>query len=201
MEVIHKINITAEAKFDIVEILGLQEFDWQTFKKTTEKHIADCIPWLDYFRADYIDKDSGKMLKFFFYRVELFGIMQIWNLAGVCEIAHYNEDSEENGQIRAWINTEIYSEMPKITEEWLIKNDWVIWLRVNNILEEATRRDLHNHIVDNTARPSYWTDIIQEVQNAFECERDKKAAWEVALLQSRNYYFRRRERNGKKLTR
>lgn len=204
--IIHKISITAEAKFDIVEILGLQEFNWQTFKKVTEENIAhqakaDCIPWRGYFRADYIDEDSGKILKLFFYRGELFGIMQMWNLAGVCQASNYNDDSEENGQIRAWLKSEIFSKSSIITHEWLVNNEWVIWLRVHDILEKATMRDCQNHIADETARTSYWTDILQEVQNAFKCERDKTAAREVALLQSRNYCFRRRERNGKKLTR
>ena len=88
--IIHKINITVEARFDLDEILGYGKFDWQRFKKEIEEHIArlaksNRIPWYDFFRTDYIEKNSGKQLKLFFYRRELFGIMQIWNLAGIRE--------------------------------------------------------------------------------------------------------------------
>jgi hypothetical protein len=203
--IIHKINITVEARFDLDEILGYGKFDWQRFKKEIEEHIArlaksNRIPWYDFFRTDYIEKNSGKQLKLFFYRRKLFGIMQIWNLAGICEAIDYTDEEEENGQIRAWLKSKIFYKTSTITHEWLVKNDWAIRLRVHDILEKATIRDCQNQLADETARPSYWTDIIQEVKNAFEFERDKKAAREVALLQSRNYNFRRRKKLSKKKT-
>ena len=175
MEVVHKINITVEAKFDIAERVGLETFDWRSFKSETEKYItyqaeAGRIPWWGYFRADYIDEDSGKQLKLFIYRAKAFGLMQTWDLRGVCVADDWTQEAEDDGRVRAWLKTQI-KDIP-------VENDWVIRTRVSKILKNTDK--------------TLWVNVLEEVTNAFECERDKEAAAEVALLQSVYFEFRDR---------
>jgi len=120
--VLHKLSITAEAEFDLSESLGLPQLDKRTLKAEVEEYIigmnkAGRIPWWGYFRADYLDEDSGKLLKLFIYNGGRLGLMQFWDLAGVCLASEWSEEAEEKGLIRLWLRS-------KITD--LIKGDWVV---------------------------------------------------------------------------
>lgn len=58
--VIHKVNITAEAKLDVLYDLNLKGFDWHILKAELEEYItnqseAGRIPWWGYFRVKYLD--------------------------------------------------------------------------------------------------------------------------------------------------
>ena len=69
-EVIHKLNITAEASLDIKECLGDIVFDKRRFKADVEEYIqnmSSILPWWGYFRADYEDDDTER-LKLFIYK-------------------------------------------------------------------------------------------------------------------------------------
>jgi len=119
--IIHKLNITAEAKFDIREVIGLERFDMRTLKSECEEYItrmteAGRIPWWGYFRSDYIDEDSGERLKLFFYKGDRLGLMQAWDLKGVCLAADWSEEAEDDGAVRLWLES-------SITE--FKKGDWV----------------------------------------------------------------------------
>jgi len=192
MEVVHKINITDEAKFDVLECVGLEAFDWRTFKSETEEYLthqakAGRIPWWGYFRADYIDEDSGKRLKLFFYRGKAFALMQTWDLKGVCEADDWTQDLEDDGHIRAWIETTIPPVKEKLTAEWLEKNDWAIRVRVHEILQNTEK--------------TLWVNVLEEVTNAFDDKRDKEAAERLAFLQSVFFRFKGRRRTRKAVDR
>jgi hypothetical protein len=120
--VIHKLNISAEAVFDISDILGIREFDMRTLKSEVEEYIirqakVGCLPWWGYFRVDYIDEDSGRQLKLFISKAVRLGLMQYWELRGVCAAADWSEDLEDDGTIRCWLNSKVVD---------LPKGDWVL---------------------------------------------------------------------------
>ena len=180
-EVIHKLNITAEAAFDISDGLGLKRFDKRTLKSEAEEYIGNLyatgrIPWWGYFRADYIDEESGRRLKLFIYKRERFGLMQVWDLKGVCEAEEWTQDAEDDGLIRSWVETRI-DDLPD-------EEDWVVRLRVWQVLNETQNIE--------------FADVLEEVKNAFDCERDKKDAEKLAFLQSLYFEFTGRRRAKKK---
>lgn len=184
MEVVHKINITDEARLDVVQI-GLEAFDWRSFKSETEEYItnqakAGRIPWWGYFRADYIDEDSGKRLKLFVYRAKAFGLMQTWDLRGICNADDWTQEAEDDGQVRAWLKTTVPPLVPEISVSWLEKIDWVIRARVHEILKNTDK--------------TLWVNVLEEVKSAFNDDRDKAAAERLAFLQSVHFSFKGRRR-------
>ena len=167
---IHKINITDEAKCDVGESLDIQGFDWSEMKTEVEEYIThqtkeNRTPWWGYFRCKYYDEDSDKMLMLFFYRGDRLSIMQFWNLVGICLAEDWTQDAEDNGEIRNWLKCRITD----LSEE----EDWVIAYRVNRIIKETNK--------------TKYEEVLKEVLNEFDCERDKEVAEQVAFLQS--YYF------------
>lgn len=168
-EVIHKLNITAEASLDIKECLGEVVFDKRKLKAEVEEYIQNMssrLPWWGYFRADYEDDDTER-LKLFIYKGKKIGLMQYWDLKGVCLAKELSEEMEDEGLIRSWLNTKIED----IPEE----EDWVVRYRVWQVIR-------------NTGKTSY-DKVLEEVKDVFECERDKEAAEKVALLQSAYFEF------------
>lgn len=177
-EVIHKLNITAEATLDIKESLGDAVFDKRKFKADVEEYIQNMskrLPWWGYFRADYEDNDTER-LKLFIYKGKKIGLMQYWELRGVCLAQDWSEEMEDEGHIRSWINTNI-EDMPE-------EDDWVVRYRVSQVIR-------------NTGKTSY-DKVLEEVKDVFECERDKEAAEKMAFLQSTYYEFSGRRRISKK---
>ena len=166
-EVIHKLNITAEASLDIKECLGDIVFDKRRFKADVEEYIQNMsrrLPWWGYFRADYEDGDTER-LKLFIYKGKKIGLMQYWELRGVCLAKDWSEEMEDEGHIRSWLNTQIED----IPEE----EDWVVRYRVWQVIK-------------NTCKTSYEK-VIEEVRSEFDNNRDKEAAKKMAFLQS-GYY-------------
>ena len=177
-EVIHKLNITAEASLDIKECLGEVVFDKRKLKAEVEEYIqnmSSSLPWWGYFRADYEDGDTER-LKLFIYKGKKIGLMQYWELRGVCLAKDWSEEMEDEGHIRSWLNTQIED----IPEE----DDWVVRYRMWQVIR-------------STDKTSY-DKVLEEVKDVFECERDKEAAAKVAFLQSAYYEFSGRRRIGKK---
>jgi len=167
MEVIHKISITTEARFDVFECVGLEAFDWRTFKSETEEYIthqakAGRIPWWGYFRADYIDEVSGRRLKLFFYKRSKIGLMQYWDLAGVCEADDWTQDAEDDGLIRAWLETKI-DDLPD-------EDDWAVRVRVSAKLKQTELTE--------------FSEVLEEVKSEFDSVRDKKEAERLVFLES-----------------
>ena len=168
-EVIHKLNITAEASLDIKECLGEAVFDKRKIKAEVEEYIQNMsrrLPWWDYFRADYED-DNTERLKLFIYKGIRIGLMQYWDLKGVCLAKDWSEEMEDEGHIRSWINTKIED----IPEE----EDWVVRFRVWQVIR-------------NTDKTSY-DKFIEEVLNDFDNDRDKEVAEQMAFLQSYCFEF------------
>jgi hypothetical protein len=180
-EVLHKLNITAEAACDISEGLGLTGLDRRTLKADVEEYITHMsasgrLPWWGYFRADYVDDDSGRRLKLFIYKGDKLGLMQMWSLKGVCFAADWSEDAEDDGDIRRWLCSRL---KPPPAED-----DWVVRYRVWKILNETQNVEM--------------LDVLEEVKNAFDCERDKDSAEKLALQQSLYFIFTGRRRAKKK---
>ena len=177
----HKLNITAEAAFDINEYLGLKRFDKRTVKAEVETYIAYMtasgqLPWWGYFRADYEDPDSGEFLKLFVYRGAQLGLMQYWDLKAVCRARDWTEEADISGEIRTWIETKI--------EDFPDEEDIFIRIRVTEIL--------------NNTKKTLWSNVLEEITNEFKYERDKEAAKEVAFLQSAYFNFGRAVKKDKR---
>ena len=174
-EVIHKLNITPEAAFYLGECMGLEDINKRALKAETEEYIKNMtdsgsLPWWGYFRCNYVDEESGRRLKLFIYRGMRLGLMQYWDLAGVCDADDWTEDAEEAGLIRAWLKTKI-EDLPDAV-------DWAVRVRVAQIINETEKTLFEN--------------VLEEVLNDFEHKRDKETAEELAFLQS--VYFERKGR-------
>ena len=183
-EVIHKLNITPEAAFDLSECLNLQGFDRRALKAETEEYISYMaasgrLLWRGYFRCDYIDGGSDRRLKLFVYKGMSVGLMQYWDLMGVCEAEDWTEEAEDDGLIRVWLETKI--------EDLPDEEDWAVRVRANKILRETDKTLFEN--------------VLEEVLNDFECKRDKEAAEKLSFLQSIHFERKGRGRAKKKIRR
>lgn len=127
---INKTVITEEAVFDYENIIG-GRIPKADIKRETEEYMEHLqktarLTYGCYFRVKYYDEQSEELLMLFFYRGERIGLMQMWNLSGLCKAEDWTEDGEEIGRIRGWLKTKI-SDIPKDA-------DWVLDYR------EAKRR-------------------------------------------------------------
>lgn len=135
--VINKIVITDEARFDYESL-----FD-QPMPKADMK--GECEMYIDnisgqnfgcYIRAKYYDETTDEMLMLFFYKGKAIGIMQMWELQGVCRANEWSEELEEDGMIRHWLKTSL------IPNE---ETDWVWDLRVR---EEQRQKEVEEWLND-----------------------------------------------------
>jgi hypothetical protein len=176
-DLIHAVNVTPEAAFDYAACFGEARLDKKTLKAELSEYIgymtaAGRIPWWGYFRCDYDDARSGRRLKLFLYRQRRLGNMQYWDLVGLCLAEDWSEDAEDDGAVRRWLKEKV-EDVPDY-------DDWVVRRRVNEILNETSK--------------TLWENVLEEVKNAFDCERDKEAAEKLAFLQSVHFEFSRRRR-------
>jgi len=118
-----------------------------------------------YFRCKYLDEKTGQMLMLFLYRDKKLRTMQYWLLSGICLAHDWNEDSEDKGLIRLWLKTKI-EDMPESLDE-------VIALRVKEIIANTSK--------------TKWQNVLKEVVDAFDCERDKGYAEKLAFLQKLHF--------------
>ena len=133
-EGIHKLNITPEAAFDLSECLGLARLDKRALKAETEEYIGHMsasgrIPSYGYFRCDYVDEVCGRRLKLFLYKGMRIGLMQYWDLKGVCDSEDWSQEAEDDGYVRLWLES-------SITE--FKKGDWVLEQQVNAAADKIT---------------------------------------------------------------
>lgn len=119
MEVINKVVITEEAAFDYEFVVG-QQIPKAEIKNECEIYIENRqslgrLLWERYFRCKYLDERTGDMLMLFFYKGPMMGRMQLWLCRGICAASDWNEEIEDSGQVRFWLNTALD---PKPTEDW-----------------------------------------------------------------------------------
>lgn len=129
---VHKVNITEEAEFDIECISASSNFNKQETKnelefyikhqkKVQNKHYYRLVDYLGDIQIIYFIKKGIRM-----------GIMQMWNVVGVCEAQYWDEEMEDLGIIRGWYETKLNPDKDE--------PDWVEQLRERQILEERERK-------------------------------------------------------------
>lgn len=163
---IHKVHITPEAVFDYEETLELGTLPKNEIKAELEEYIdyitkSGYLNRTTYHKCKYYDEHSDRMLMLFIYKAERFGIMQTWEVKGICIADEWNETLEDEGIIRQWCRTEI--------ENLHDEKDWVIQVRIQETIKDTRAR--------------LKEEFIREVRNAFICGRDKETAAKMALLQ------------------
>lgn len=140
VEVIGKVVITAEARFDYESMFGLPlpTFD---IKREAENYIENLINGGTfsgyYFKTKYYDETADKMLMLFFYKGESFGKMQMWELKGICLAEDWSEEFEESGQIRLWLKSVINP---------IDDTDWVWDLRVREEMRTKLLKDYNDEV-------------------------------------------------------
>ena len=163
---IHKVHITPEAVFDYEEVMVLGIMPKNEIKTELEEYIMYMSKsgYLNrhYHRCRYYDEQKDIMLMIFIYRAKRFGIMQTWEVRGICLADDWDETLENEGIVRQWCRAEF--------ENLFDNDDWVIKERIQKIIKDTT--------------VTFKEDFIREVRNAFICGRDKETATKMALLQS-----------------
>ena len=121
---IHKVVISKKAEFDCSVITKRGISDKQSVKRDIEEYITlnDRIKHVPYFRVDYIDEETGFQFKFLIRKSYAFGMMQVWELSGVCFKGDWDQGLEDMGIIKAWLDSPV-----DISE--LFIPDWVERLR------------------------------------------------------------------------
>lgn len=132
---INKVVITEKAKFDYNDLFG-QPIPRKDLKAEAENYIDNVQKTLGcYIRLKYYDETADRMLMLFFYRGIRLGIMQMWELQGICLENDWTEELEECGQIRAWITSALDTKEDA---------DWVWDLRVRQEREQKEREDYND---------------------------------------------------------
>ena len=175
-DVINKISISAEAVFDYSEALGLGVLNKRALKAEVEEYLdrmnrAGRLQYERYIRCQYFDIHAWRMLTLFLYRTERVSILQSWDLKGLCFAEDWTEDAEADGQIRYWLKC-VITDLPDTT-------DWAVKYRVNQLLRETEKKLYEN--------------VLEEVLNEFDSERDKETAEKLLLLQKFHYISRKRK--------
>ena len=148
-KIINKVCITAEAKFDYEEEVALSAYNEIQYDENDELIVKKFMPQTDikmeleiyiddlyrsgqilydnYFRIRYFDDDLDKELMLFIYKGNKFNLMQIWNVAGICESKDWSQELEDDGSIRNWL---------KATLNTTDKIDWVVDYRINKEIQD-----------------------------------------------------------------
>ena len=90
-------------------------------KKSLEEYIknmatANRLTQSNRFRVKYIDEQADETLMLFIYKAERFSIIQTWRVKGICRESEYDEEWENLGFIRSWINSQL---KPKEESDWV----------------------------------------------------------------------------------
>ena len=114
---IHKVRITAEAVFDYEDDFGGNMHDSTPFGTTVKTDIKQQVEeymlhsrkhWhKPYFKVPYMDEITGERLLLFFRTKERFECMQIIDLVGIAREQDWDEDLDEMGAIKAWLDSKI----------------------------------------------------------------------------------------------
>ena len=133
-----RVYLTTEAKFDYATIFNkLEVIDGESFLPKRfkipglEREIEDYIMfnkklwYKPYFKVKYLDEESEQML-YVFIRKD-FDIKENFGIVGICCAEDWDEDLEEMGAIKGWLDTQIDC-LP-------YEEDWVEVRYRNKILE------------------------------------------------------------------
>lgn len=138
--ILHKVNITNEAKFDYASIFGLLEIideesflpsrfqipyikaDLEYFIQTNKQYWSK-----SYFKVKFLEEQTNTMLYVFVRPGIKLWKMKMWDIVGFCVADDWNEDLEEMGAIKGWLDTKI--------ENLPDEEDWVEVGYRNKILE------------------------------------------------------------------
>lgn len=100
---INKLTVDKGAIFDYEEIVCKIPFSKETIRRAVEKKL-DKVPLTKTdLRLPFYDKDAKKDLLLFIRKGYAFGIMQMWILRGICNKEDYEEEMENNGIIKDWL--------------------------------------------------------------------------------------------------
>ena len=169
-KIINVISITPEAFYDYKKglLLGTLNQNQKHLKKDVADYIKlrkDVLGHKHYFRCKYLDEKNNVMLMLFIYRGNKLLNMQYWLLSGICLEDDWDEDFEDKGLIRLWLKTKI-EDMPDGMDDVVV--------------------DRVKEIIKNTGKTK-WENVLKEVLDAFNCERDKGYAEKLALLQKLHF--------------
>lgn len=145
---INKVIITAEAVFDYEEVITLT-MPKADIKNEVEEHLGylHIGEHTRTLRIRYLDEVSATPLFLFVQRGQRFGIMQLWSIVGICAAADWDEDLEDDGCIRGWLNT---------TFDTREKTDWVLDYRLS--------QERHRRLMEQTDNENYGEDYMKMVK-------------------------------------
>lgn len=130
----NKVVMTKEAKCDYESItnhlLNVTKMKKRLTKYINYQQASGRLLWERYFRVKYYDEQSDRMLMLFVYKGLLDEGKRLWEIKGICFEEDWNEDLEECGQIRVWLNSSLNP--PD-------EGDWVWDMRVR---EEERQKEL-----------------------------------------------------------
>lgn len=207
-EIVHKVKITEEAKYDYECLFAIPKKNYRTDMDWLKEHfdepeyLAPIMPSEDieleseayielnprignryYFRAKYYDESKDRMLMLFFYKGERIVshdvTTQYWELKGICFEESWSQDLEDSGMIRNWLKRTIMAE-----EE---EDDWVWTERIRErqrLLELA--REGYIELEDNMA-------LVKELLTNYKTNKAKIAVMdktpEIVLLEKQMNYL------------
>lgn len=119
--IIHKVIISDEARCDYEDSITWSVMPVVEIKKDLEEYIknmaaAKRLTENNRFRVKYIDEQADETLILFVYKAERFSIIQTWKVKGICRESEYDEEWENLGFIRNWINSLL---KPKDKTDWV----------------------------------------------------------------------------------
>lgn len=132
---IHKVSITDEAKFDYETTISPNfAFISKNLKEELEFYLYHNRRYHHkrYVRLKYYDDQSETELMFFLRESNKFASMKVWKVVGICKSEDWNEEIEDEGIIKAWLDTLL---TPADDE-----SDWVEDLRFRQAEEERLRK-------------------------------------------------------------
>lgn len=165
--IIHKLVMTNEAVCDYESIsTGIMPI--KDIKAEVELYIENMqsssrLVWDKYFRVKYYDEDADKELMLFIYKRQRLRLMQYWEVSGICESRDWNQDLEDDGLIRNWLNTKIDS---KDTIDW--------------VLDFRLKQKRKTEMLNQTENEKYGEDYMQMVKDLLKNYKLNKARVAVA---------------------
>lgn len=128
----HKFKITYEAMFDYADLFGLFEVKdgesvlplgfpakFQIMQRELKEYLQNNkkVRYKSYYKVKYLT-DFNKFVYLFIRKGLIEDCCQVWNVVGICFCEDWTEDAEEEGRIKAWLDTMV--ENPKVEPDWVV---------------------------------------------------------------------------------